>query len=76
MKVAVTVLAAVMLIVQGPLRLEQAPLQPPNTEPLTGLAVRVTLPLNWALQVAPHSIPTGLLVTIPFPAPARVTIRR
>ena len=76
LKVAVTFLAAVILTVQGPLRLEHAPLQPPKVEPLAGVAVRVTLPVKLALQADPHSIPSGALVTTPLPLPAGVMVSR
>src|SRR5262249_53675892 len=41
------------------------------------VAVKVTVvpDTKAKLQVAPHTIPTGLLVTVPTPAPAGVTVR-
>jgi hypothetical protein len=47
-----------------------------NAEPALGVAVRVTtVPLRKsAAHVAPQLIPAGLLVTVPVPAPARVTV--
>ena len=75
MKVAVTFCAAVIVTAQGSLLVVQAPLQPANVEPPVGVAIRVTLPLNWALQVEPQSIPAGLLVTVPAPVPALLTVR-
>jgi hypothetical protein len=54
-----------------------APDHPANVEPVLGAAVRVTVePLaNDAEQVPPQSIPAGLLVTVPEPLPASVTVR-
>jgi hypothetical protein len=54
---------------------EQAPLQPANWKPWSGVAVRATaVPLSKeALQVAPQSIPAGELVTLPLPP--LVTVR-
>jgi len=73
-KVAVTACACVMATEHEPVPL-QAPLQPVNVEPAAGLAVSTTVPLNDAEQVAPQLIPAGLLVTVPVPAPAKVTVR-
>jgi hypothetical protein len=55
---------------------EHAPLHPPKVEPLVALAVRVTeVPLaKLALHVLPQLIPAGLLVTVPEPLPASVTL--
>src|SRR5207245_11735789 len=52
------------------------PLQPVKTEPAAGLAVSVTVvPLaKLTVQVAPQSIPVGLLVTVPVPMPVVVTV--
>src|SRR5438093_11251646 len=76
-KVAVTDWAALIVTTQIPVPLHPAPLQPLNTDPLAGVAVSVTdVPLaNDALHVAPQLIPTGLLVTVPLPLPAFVTVR-
>ena len=54
----------------------QAPLQPVNVEPASGVAVTVTAvpDANEAEQVAPQSIPAGELVTVPEPVPAFVTV--
>src|SRR5207245_9219302 len=51
------------------------PLQPVKTEPAAGLAVSVTVvPLaKLTVQVAPQSIPGGLLVTVPVPMPVVAT---
>ena len=53
----------------------QAPPQPWKLQPLTGAAISVTwVPaLKLALQVAPQSIPTGELVTLPPEPPATDT---
>jgi hypothetical protein len=74
--VAVTVVALVTVTVHGPVPLHPPPLQPVNSEPTAGPAVSVTtVPLiKLALQVAPQLIPAGLLVTVPVPAPASVTL--
>jgi len=76
-KVAVTDWAAFIVTTQLPVPLHPAPLQLPNTDPLAGVAVNVTdVPLaNDALHVAPQLIPAGLLVTVPLPLPALVTLR-
>jgi hypothetical protein len=73
--VAVTAAAAFIVTVHGPVPV-QAPLQPVNADPAFGVAVSVTtVPLTKsALHVAPQLIPAGLLVTVPVPAPARVTV--
>jgi hypothetical protein len=55
---------------------EQAPLQPANTEPPAGVAVRVTeVPvLKLAVQVGPQLMPAGALLTEPLLVPASVTL--
>src|SRR5438445_11169789 len=74
-KVAVTACAALIVTLQAPVPV-QLPLQPVKVEPAAGAAVKVTaVPLvNEAEQVAPQEIPAGLLVTVPLPAPALVTV--
>ena len=54
----------------------QAPLQPVKLEPAAAAAVSVTFvpSVKAAWQVAPQAMPAGLLVTVPEPAPARVTV--
>src|SRR5436309_2609295 len=76
-KLAFTACAALIVTTQVPVPLHPAPLQPVNTEPLTGAAVKVTdVPLaNEALHVTPQSMPAGLLVTVPLPLPVFVTVR-
>ena len=71
-KLAVTVVAAVSVIAHVPVPLHPPPLQPVKVEPAAALAVRVTgVPLaKLAEQVAPQSIPAGLLVAVPEPVPA------
>ena len=51
--------------------------QPTNVDPAAGVAVKVTLEplLKLALHLVPQLIPAGLLVTIPLPVPARVTLK-
>jgi hypothetical protein len=54
----------------------QLPDQPPNVDPEAGAAVKVTaVPLlRIVVQVLPQLIVPGLLVTVPLPVPARVTV--
>ena len=74
-KEAPTVVFAFITTVQVPFP-EQAPDQPLKVAPPFGVAVSTTLVPdgNDALQVAPQLIPAGLLVTVPFPFPAEVTV--
>lgn len=74
-KVAVTDWLEVMLKLQVPVPL-QDPLQPSKIDPAAGTALSVTcVPLsNIALQELPQLIPAGLLVTVPPPLPARLTV--
>jgi hypothetical protein len=76
LNVAVTASAAVMLTVQTPTPEQPAPLHPANVVPLFGVAVSVTCDpvVNGAAQVLGHSIPAGLLDTVPVPVPASVTV--
>jgi len=76
LKVAVTAAFAVNVTLQAPVP-EQAPDQPAKVDPALATAVRVTIEpaAKLALHVAPQSIPEGLLVTLPAPAPARDTLR-
>jgi len=75
-KVAVTVVAAETVTAHVPVPLHPPPLQPVKAEPAAGRAVSVTVvPLaKLAKQVAPQSIPVGLLVTVPVPVPAVVML--
>jgi len=76
-KVAVTAVLASSVTVQAPVpgQLTPVPLQPAKSEPLLGVAFKVTWapPAKLALQVAPQLIPEGLLVTVPVPVPAGIT---
>jgi hypothetical protein len=76
-KFAVTASAALIVTVQPPAPV-QAPVQFVNVEPATGVAVSVTmvLMLNETAQVGLQLMPAGVLVTVPLPAPALVTVRR
>jgi hypothetical protein len=57
--------------------LHPLPLQPANVDPVPGVAVKVTVVPDTKLkpQVAPQSIPGGLVVTVPSPTPALLTVR-
>jgi hypothetical protein len=77
-KVAVTLRAALIVTVQVLAVPEQPPpLQPEKVEPAAGAAVRVTAvpDVKEVEQVAPQAMPAGLLVTVPLPAPALVSVR-
>src|SRR5215467_12578572 len=77
LKVAVTDLFALITTTHVPVPLHPLPLQPPKVDPVAAVAVKVTVvpDTKAKLQVAPHPIPAGLLVTVPIPAPAGVTVR-
>jgi phage tail protein X len=76
LKVAVTDSAALMTTEHAPVPV-QAPLQPAKAEPVVALAVSVTVTPTpkFAVQVLGQVIPAGLLVTLPLPVPANVTVR-
>ena len=76
MKVAVTVVAAEIVTVQAPVPEQPPPLQPVKMEPAAGVAVNVTaVPLvKFVAQLVPQAIPAGVLVTVPLPVPAFVTV--
>ena len=76
LKVAVTPSVAVIVTEQVLFVPEQAPLQPANVLLAFGVSVRVTwLPdAKPKLHIAPQLIPGGLLVTVPVPVPASVTV--
>jgi hypothetical protein len=72
---AVTFWFEVRVTVQAPVP-EQAPLQPLNTAPAAGVAVRPTAvpEVNEAVHVLPHAIPAGALVTVPLALPILLTV--
>jgi hypothetical protein len=76
-KVAVTLRAWVILTVQEPVPLHPSPLQPTNVDPLAAAAVNVTLvpASKAALHAAGQLMPAGLLVTVPLPVPATLTVK-
>src|SRR5439155_25284011 len=76
-KVAVTVVAPETVTTHVPVPEHPPPLQPVKVEPAAGVAVSVTaVPLvKLAEQVTPQVIPAGVLVTVPIPVPALVTVR-
>ena len=79
-KVAVTLTAEFKVRTQDPVPLHSPPLQPSNTDPAAGVAVRVTVvpPANDAahsLLLALQLMPAGLLVTWPPPLPFSITVR-
>jgi hypothetical protein len=76
-KFAVTEVAAVMLTVQVPAPVQPAPLQPVKIDPGAARAVNVTAVLDGKEyeQLEPQLIPTGLLLTVPLPAPVLPTLR-
>ncbi len=76
MKVAVTVVAAVMGTVQVPVPEQPPPFQFVKVEPGAAAAVRVTEVLKLAEQVGGQLMPLGTLVTVPLPVPAGVTVSR
>ena len=75
--VAVTVVAAVMVTVHGPVPVQPPPLHPVNDDPTLGDAVSVTtVPAEYTSeQSAPQLIPAGELVTVPDPVPDFTTVR-
>jgi hypothetical protein len=75
-KVAVTVVSPVNWRVQLPVPEQPPPIQPAKVEPTAGTAVRSTgmVESKAATQVVPQLIPEGVLVTVPLPVPARVTV--
>src|SRR5438132_1818741 len=77
LNVAVTTVGAPRDRVHGPVPEQLPPLQPPNADPPSGVAVSVTTvpPTKLAAQVAPQLMPAGMLVTVPAPAPTVETVR-
>ena len=82
-KIAVTLRASFISSLQTLLPSQPPPDQPVNVDRLLGAALRTTLVAmlnlteasNSAVQVAPQSIPTGLLFTVPPPVPALTTVK-
>ncbi|HSR97549.1 MAG TPA: hypothetical protein VLM79_10885, partial [Kofleriaceae bacterium] len=74
--VAVTAVAAVIVVVQGAVPVQPPPDHPVNVESADVAAVSVTawLKLKGAAHVVPQLIPAGFDVTVPVPLPARVTV--
>jgi hypothetical protein len=77
LNVAVTASAALIVTEQVLVPVHPAPLHPANVDPLAAAAVSITTcPLvKLAKHVVPQLIPAGLLVTVPVPVPALVTVR-
>jgi hypothetical protein len=73
--VAVTVVLEDILTTQVPVPEHPPPDQPVKLELVLAEAVKVTLPLKEALQVAPQFMPAGLDVTVPEPVPDLLTVR-
>ena len=50
--------------------------QPAKVDPVAAVGVRITGAslLKMAVQLVPQSIPAGLLVTVPLPAPALASV--
>ena len=73
---ALAFVVAVSVIVQVVVIPEQAPLQPPKTLLVPGVAVSVTLAFwgKLAVQVLGQLIPGGVLVMVPAPAGGAVTV--
>ena len=76
LNVAVTSCAAFIVTVQLPVPLHPPPLHPANVDPLFAVALRFTCvpPEYDALHCEGHAIPEGVLVTLPVPFPAVVTV--
>lgn len=75
LNVAVSDLDELIVTAHAPVPVH-APLQPVNVEPAVGVSVMVTtVPLaKFAVHVPGQLIPAGLLVTVPVPFPAGVTV--
>src|SRR5437763_1319927 len=75
-KVAVTVVSALVVGAQVPAPVQPPPDQPANVDPEPGVAVNETAApnLNACEQVPGHEIPLGVLTTEPEPEPTRDTV--
>jgi hypothetical protein len=75
-KFAVTFWLALSVNTHVELVLRHAPVHPTKDELVPAVAVRVTAVLSpkLALQVCPQVMPEGLLLTLPWPEPPRVTV--
>jgi len=75
-KVAFTVTDVLPANVHGAVPLHGPPVQPPNTDPVFGVAESVmTVPaVKLDEQVVPHEMPAGVLVTVPAPLPVFATV--
>ena len=73
-KFAVTLVLDEKVMLQAAVPL-QPPVQPPNVNPASGMAFKVTVvpAVKLERQLVPQLIPAGLLVTLPLPAPTVVT---
>jgi len=75
-KVAVTVVPSPTVTTHGSIPLQPPPLQPLNRDPDAGVAdstIKASCG-NVAEHVAPQSMPSGVLVTVPAPAPLSGTV--
>jgi hypothetical protein len=76
LNVAVTVVGAVMLKLQGLLEPHPPPLKLVNVDPLLGTAITVTVvPGLYCMQLAPQAVPTGVMATLPLPFPLLEAVR-
>src|SRR4051795_12090739 len=73
---AATLCAALIVTTHSSVPLHPPPLQPENTDPRLSVAVRVTRVFCGKLagQVAPPSMPEGLLLPLPEPVPGFDTV--
>ena len=76
LNVAVTFFAAFIDTVQAPVPVH-APVHPTKLEPVAGVGVSVTVvpSLKSLEQVAPQSMPAGLLLAVPTPVPALLMLK-
>ena len=72
-----TSVSSVRVTVHTLSRAQFAPSQPAKTESLAGMATSVTVPLgNVAEHCCPQEMPAALLITLPLPSPAGLTVSR